>query len=431
MRLRALLLACLVGCTPRARPSPARWSDEWILEEGARYLRDDRFRRASLERSLVNPQNTYSRQRLGSYGLGDRGWDALPEWTPRSVAVSAATVDAVVAETAAPLWSGRVPAAYGEWIALGRRVFYEYPLRAEPLADYAVRAPSLAARVGVQRDARGEFLGVRRFRDVDGVTRTGITCALCHTAVEGGAVIEGRARRDFDYGALRNDFQRAHGGDDGALRVRMASWGPGRADVTEDDDQDPVAIPDLWGLRAQTVLTQAGTIRHESPVALAIRTETQLLHANHERVRPPRALAFALAVYLYSLTPPRRARPHDPRGERGRAIFQAQCAGCHRNAAFGGPPVRAARVGTDPALANGHARGTGRYRPPALLDLEHAAPLLHDGTVASLDELLSPDRLSPSYTRGARGPGAVPGHEFGTELSPGDKTALTRYLLTL
>lgn len=379
-------------------------------------------------RSLANPQNTYSRQRLGSYGLVDHGWDALPEWTPRSLPVTAATVGAPVTDAVAPLWDGRVPRTWSEWISLGRKVFDAYPLRAEPLADFAARDPALAARVGVHADRDGVLPGVRRFRDVDGVTRTGITCALCHTAVEGGHTLYGRARRDFDYGALRNAFQRAHGGDEGALTVRMAAWGPGRADVTEDDDQDPVAIPDLWGLRQQRWLTQAGTIRHETPVALAIRTETQLLHANHERVRPPRALAFALAVFLYSLTPPPRAAVPSPRG---RALFEEHCADCHHNPAGGGDPVRASRVGTDPALALGHARGTGRYRPPALLDVARAAPYLHDGTVASLDDLLSRERLSTGFTRGARGPGSIAGHTFGTALSTDDRAALVRYLEAL
>lgn len=383
-------------------------------------------------RSLVNPHNTYSRQRLGSYALGDRGWDALPEWTPRTLPVTTRGADAPVPDATPPLWDGALPRTWDAWKSLGRRVFYEYPLRAEPLADYAVRDPALAARVGVHADARGVFLGVRRFRDVDGATRTGITCALCHTAVEGGAVIEGRARRDFDYGALRIAFQRARGGDDGALTARMAAWGPGRADVTEDDDRDPVAIPDLWGLRAQRALTQAGTIRHESPAALAIRSETQLLHANHERVRPPRALAFALTVYLYTLAPPRRAATSDDATlQRGRAVFERECADCHSNPAYGGAPVRASRVGTDPALANGHARGTGRYRPPPLLDVARAAPYLHDGTVPSLDALLSTERLSPTYAGGARGPGAVPGHTFGTELSRRDRDALLRLLRSL
>src|SRR6185503_10718480 len=112
----------------------------------------------------------------------------------------------------------------------------------------------------------------------------------------------GEARRRLDYGRLRLEVHEITGVPlDPGLARRMATWGPGRADVTEDDDEDPVAIPDLWGLREQAFLTQAGTIRQVGPAALAIRQETQLLHANGLRVRPPRELAWALAMFLYSI----------------------------------------------------------------------------------------------------------------------------------
>src|SRR6185369_3327798 len=91
---------------------------------------------------------------------------------------------------------------------------------------------------------------------------------------------------------------------DPAFAARLARWGPGRADITEDRDEDPVAIPDLWGLQSQSALTQGATIRHTGPVALAIRQETQLTTSNQQRARPPRELAWALALYVYSLSPP-------------------------------------------------------------------------------------------------------------------------------
>lgn len=65
------------------------------------------------------------------------------------------------------------------------------------------------------------------------------------------------------------------------------------------------------------------------------------------------------------------------------------------------------RVGTDRALANGGARGTGAYRPPALIRVANAAPYFHHGAVATLEELLSPERFQPNYTKGFLGPGPV------------------------
>jgi len=278
------------------------------------------------------------------------------------------------------------------------------------------------------------------FADVDGRVRVGITCAVCHSSVRDGDTVVGAARRAFDYGRLRLIYYRTTREPvDPELARRMERWGPGRADVTEDEAEDPVAIPDLWGLRAQTALTQAGTIRHVAPSALAIRQETQLLDSNHQRVRPPRELAWALAMYLYALEPPAHPEPRDPREaanevravSAGRALFVNHCHDCHSNAAFGGRPVPYGDVGTNAALATGAARGTGRYRPPPLVNVRDAAPYLHDGAVPTLEDLLNPDRLSSTYSRGPLGAGAVPGHTYGTDWSAGDRAAVVAYLRSL
>jgi len=429
----ALIAVLAIACSDPAPPTPptepitvsppAPWSDAWILEQGTKFLGDTSARRAALEAALTNHDNMYSRIRIAAYGLGDRGWDLLPVWNPRSIPVDAAQTPALgrgeipaLPADRAPLWNGVTPTTMPEWIALGRRVFFEYPMRAEIFMEYALTEPALASDVGVQRTKAGDVPGLVVFANVDGETRVGITCAICHSNVKDGEDIPGQARRSFDYGKLRITYDRVHGtlrSEDEAKR--MMSWGPGRADVTEDDDEDPVAIPDLWGLRDQRWLTQAGTIRHESPVALAIRQETQLTDSNHALVRPPRELAWALAMYIYSLKPPAHESAPQPRGA---ALFTENCARCHANAAYGGTTVSAASIGTDPALATGKGRGTGKYRVPGLLDVRNGAPYLHHGAVVSLDELLSPARTEP-------------GHKAGTKLSADDRAALIAFLETL
>jgi mono/diheme cytochrome c family protein len=253
---------------------------------------------------------------------------------------------------------------------------------------------------------------------------------VCHTAVRDGVVIAGAARRALDLGALRLAYYRDSGiVIDPELARRMATWGAGRADVTEDDDEDPVAIPDLWGLRDQTYLTHAGTIRHVGPAALALRQETQLLHASGLRIRPPRELAWALAMYLYSIEPPpARAVTDAPAVARGAAVFDQHCRLCHDGAILAGDPIPAAKVGTDPSLADGKARGTGRYRVTSLVRVGDAAPYLHDGSLPSLELLLSSERLAPGFTGGTRGPGPVRGHLYGLDLPLADRAALVRYL---
>jgi len=427
-----LLLALVLAAGCADPPAPGAWTDEALLAEGERYLADDAFRREALLGSLTNPRNVYARERVASYGLGDTGWDALPAWNPRSAPVTADVAAAIVegapVEAYAPVWDGETPTTMDGWVALGRRVFFRYPLRTDPYVRYAVRHPE--ADFGVARDADGAVVGAVAFRDADGDPSVGLTCALCHTDVRGGAVVVGAARRGFDYGALRLAYHDATGvAVDEDLARRMAEWGPGRADITADTSEDPVAIPDLWGLRYQTTLTQAGTILHTGPAALAIRQETQYLHANDQRTRPPRELTFALAMFLYSLEAP-PAPPRDAAAERGARHFAMHCASCHDNEVHGGGLIPSVQIGTDPELAHGEARGTGHYRVPALVAVRDAAPYLHDGTVASLEDLLSLARFEDDYA-GPRGVGAVPGHRYGMDLTDAERADLIALLQTL
>ncbi|MEA2699649.1 MAG: hypothetical protein QOI66_3920 [Myxococcales bacterium] len=383
--------------------------------------------------SLQSPDNGYSRERLGAYGLATSGWDLLPVCNPRSQSVAAGESAATsLADDVQPLWNGQQPETLDAWVALGRQVFFGFPLRAEPALASALGAPDRAAAFGVEHTDDGTYPGVLRFQDVDGTTQIGIACALCHSTVRDGQLVVGAARRGFDLGGLLVwHGEVAHQPMDAAMAARLGRWGPGRADITLDRDEDPVAIPDLWGLQEQSALTQGATIRHTGPVALAMRQETQLIETNHQRIRPPRPLAWALALYLYSLSPPARSTVVEGDDvSNGQAIFQATCQRCHDNPVGGGPPVPAALVGTDPALASGAARGTGLYRPPALIDLQHAAPYLHHGAIATLTELLTADRLRPDYQGGVRGPGPVVGHQYGFALSSSERTALEHYLVS-
>ena len=443
LAMLALAVACDEPSPPSQRPPapastaadqpPEPWSDAWLLREGERFLHDTAYRRAALEHSLVNPDNLYSSQRLSSYGLGDQRWDRLPEWNPRSQLVDA-TLAARLEQGEFPdapierIWDGVEPTTMEGWVELGRRVFFGYPMRAEVYMEWGLTKPALADAVGIERDARGNIPGLVLFVDTDRDVRVGITCAICHTSVRDGEVLEGAARRTFDYGRLRAEYFEDTGyWVEPSLAKRMAQWGPGRADVTEDDDEDPVTIPDLWSLREQRWLTQAGTIRHDSPLALAIRQETQLTDSNHAMVRPPRALAWALAMYVYSLDPGERAVAEDSPGA---AVFAKHCGRCHSNAGYGGRVLPHESIGTDPALATGRGRGTGTYRVPTLVRVAEGAPYLHDGAVASLDELLSADRLSADF-EGRFGKGAIPGHTAGTDLSASDRADLIDFLRTL
>jgi mono/diheme cytochrome c family protein len=174
------------------------------------------------------------------------------------------------------------------------------------------------------------------------------------------------------------------------------------------------------------------------------------------------------------------ARINRTLAERGGQVYQANCASCH---SFGGSQIGQVtpidRVRTDPERLNSftadlaqkmltlgtgkpwqfrHFRKTNGYANMPLDGLWLRAPYLHNGSVPTLRDLLSPSNARPrvfyrgsdEYDFGAVGfisTGAaaersgfrfdtsVPGngnggHEYGTNLSPEDKDALIEYLKT-
>lgn len=417
----------------------------------AKYLDDAGFRRATLERSLVNPDNGYSRDRIAAYGFADAGWELLPTWNPRAIAVGRKQIEQLSSGTlqlpppTLPIWDGVVPDDDDAWRDLGRRIFNDLPLRADDSIAHALTDPATATKLGLVPADDGTYPGLAVFEDVDGRSRVGITCALCHSALHDGRPWPGLARRDVDYGAIRLAYHDATGVPlEGELRARMKRWGAGRADITGDDDEDPVAIPDLWRLLELQVLTQAGTIaltsgsiadederRAHDLAILAIRQETQVIQANGERARPPRELAWALARFVADLEPPPRSLVAAAGVREGKASFDRNCRRCHDGPAYSGAPIVAEAIGTDRALADSRARGTGKFRPAPLVAVASAGPYFHDGTVPTLADVLDPVRMSAGYDRGVRRPGPVAGHAFGTELPAGERASLLAYLATL
>ncbi len=93
-------------------------------------------------------------------------------------------------------------------------------------------------------------------------------------------------------------------------------------------------------------------------------------------------------------------------------------------------------VGTDPGLALKTRKGTGYYKVPSLKGLWYRGHYLHDGSVASLEEMFDPDRLKDTHEPGGWNPPgvrarSVPDIEFGLRLSPDEKTSLIAFLRTL
>jgi hypothetical protein len=237
----------------------------------------------------------------------------------------------------------------------------------------------------------------------------------------------------------------------------------------------PPQIPTLIGLKDRTYLDHGGLNRHRNVGDLmryvALNQSVNMLAsydgfvpggkdfrevpAPGKGIRYSEAQLYALANYVYSLEHP--ANPNKPNAltNRGERIYAEQgCVTCHTPPAFTNnmlTPVDGFEVpdehrrkydifdisvGTDPSYALKTRRGTGYYKVPSLRGVWYRGPFLHDGSLATLEDLLDPRRLRDNYVAtGFRGAGvtqkAVRGHEFGMELPDADRKALLAYLRTL
>ena len=233
----------------------------------------------------------------------------------------------------------------------------------------------------------------------------------------------------------------------------------------------PAQIPDLIGVGRRRHLDRTGLVRQrdiadlmryaalvQGANALDRFGDLQLLEPLPDPARLNRysdEQLFALALYLCSLRPPRNPNPTDEAARRGREVFFREgCAACHTPPlytnnmltpadGFTAPEEDRARfdvlaraVGTDPGLALRTRKGTGYYKVPALTGLWYRGALEHSGSVAALEDWFDRRRTRADYVpTGFRGAGvrtrAVPGHEFGLGLPPGEKRDLIAFLRTL
>jgi mono/diheme cytochrome c family protein len=232
----------------------------------------------------------------------------------------------------------------------------------------------------------------------------------------------------------------------------------------------PTKISDLQNLRYSRYLDATGTHRLRGPedvgryAALVTGADRmdfgphQMLTNEQRRVRFRYAdeVLYAIGVYLMSLEPPKSPNTA-PRAllNQGEQIFRREgCASCHAPPAYttgkltvadgysvpADHPNRAdimdVSVGTDVDGAMKTRKGTGLYKIPSLRGVWYRPRLLHDGSLASLDEMFDAARLDSTYEpKGWNPPGinsrAVPGHTFGLGLNSEEKAALLAFLRSL
>ena len=233
----------------------------------------------------------------------------------------------------------------------------------------------------------------------------------------------------------------------------------------------PARIPDLIGVKDRRYLDLSGLVRHRTIGDLmryaALNQGADLL-STYGDFRPRGDLRdpskqsrysdeqlYALALFLYSLKPPPNPNKFDALASRGKQVFEEQgCATCHTPPLFtnnkltpaDGFKVSDARrkqddimsisVHTDSTSTLKTRRGTGYYKVPSLKGVWYRGPFEHNGSVATLEDWFDQRRLRDDYMpTGFRGYGvktrAVPGHNFGLDLSTQDRRALIAFLKTL
>jgi mono/diheme cytochrome c family protein len=241
----------------------------------------------------------------------------------------------------------------------------------------------------------------------DTLTHVGITCALCHSTVNNsvqagiGQRLDGWPNLDLNVGAIvalspaLTDAQKAV----------YNSWGPGKYDARYNFDglNDPAVIPPAYGLAGVNSVTYTGDgdrieywNRYVAVTQMHGHGSFSEPRLNINVVNPPDQVESKLAdLEAYQLG---LAKPAPPPGTfdaaaaaRGQTVFdgQGQCATCHSGTTFTDANTRlhpTTEVVTDPTHAQRSA--TKMYRTTPLRGLWQHAPYFHDGSAATLDDVV-------------------------------------------
>lgn len=249
----------------------------------------------------------------------------------------------------------------------------------------------------------------------DGVlTRVGITCALCHSTVDDsftagvGRRLDGWPNRDLNVGAIVALSPAL----DQPTKDVFASWGPGRYDPRFNLDglNGPQVIPPAYGLAGVHRITSTGD---GEEIAYWNRYVAVTQMGGHGTFEEPRTGVSvtngtedlvssklpALQAYQLSLeAPPPPAGSYDAdAAARGEILFagKAGCASCHSGDTFTDAnetlhPVSDSmgepEAGGVPSYASRSA--TGQYRTSPLKGLWQHPPYFHNGSAATLDDVV-------------------------------------------
>lgn len=239
----------------------------------------------------------------------------------------------------------------------------------------------------------------------------GITCALCHSTVDDsfatgiGKRLDGWPNRDLNPGAIIALSPAL----DAAARQIFNAWGKGKFDPRQniDDLSKPVVIPPAYGLagihsvtvtgdgtelaywnRYVAVAEMGGLGTVEEP-----RLNLKLTNGTEDRVS-----SKLPALQAYQLSLPAPAAPaggFDAAADaRGKVVFEGAgtCSGCHSGPLYTDANTRLHPPGdsmAEPESPSYAARSaTKQYRTPPLKGVWQHAPYFHDGSAATLGDVV-------------------------------------------
>jgi mono/diheme cytochrome c family protein len=245
----------------------------------------------------------------------------------------------------------------------------------------------------------------------DTLTRVGTTCALCHSTVDDsfapgiGQRLDGWPNRDLNPGAIIALSPAVPA----AAKAAYNSWGPGMYDprFNIDGQSKPVVIPPAYGLDGIHRITFTGDgadiaywnryVAVTQMGGLGTMTEPRLnLSITNGTVDLVTSKLPALQAYQLSL-----AAPTPPAGSfdaaaaaRGQVLFEGRgrCATCHSGSLFTDanstlhPASDSMAEPENPSYASRSA--TKLYRTSPLRGVWQHAPYFHDGSAATLEQVV-------------------------------------------
>ena len=266
---------------------------------------------------------------------------------------------------------------------------------------------------------------VENINGTDTLTRFGVTCALCHSTVDNsfapgiGHRLDGWPNHDLNPGAIVALSPALSS----AQKAQLNSWGPGMYDPRWNVDglSNPVVIPPAYGLAGvnrvvytgdgpnlsywnryvavtqmggQGVFSDPRVGTHLNPHAsgLAPNWHPGMLVVNGTQDLTSSALASLEAYQLSIRAPSPPVGSFEPAAaQRGKQVFKtAGCSSCHSGPQFTDANVRlhapTASMAKDTLYVTRSA--TGMYRTTPLRGLWQHAPYFHDGSAATLADVV-------------------------------------------